>query len=170
MKMLTSRIFQCSISRYCGSCIKKCDFNIPIAVCTHYSDVVMRATAFHITGVSIVCSTVCSGADQRKHQSSTSLAFVVGSSPVTGEFPAQRASNNDTSSFSHIWDRHVNHSLGFQDVLILKIYLSFLILAEKSHTCDYHLVQGVRIVPKILNSFFVFQVKGPNSCAVIGSP
>ena len=33
-----------------------------------------------ITGVSIVCSTVCSGADQRKHQSSASLAFV---RPVT---------------------------------------------------------------------------------------
>ena len=29
-----------------------------------------------ITGVSIVCSTVCSGEDQRKQQSSTSLVFV----------------------------------------------------------------------------------------------
>ena len=28
-----------------------------------------------ITGVSIICSPVCSGADQRKHQSSASLAF-----------------------------------------------------------------------------------------------
>ena len=32
--------------------------------------------AFHITGVSMVCSTVCSGADHRKHQRSESLAFV----------------------------------------------------------------------------------------------
>ena len=32
--------------------------------------------ASHITGVSIVCSTICSGADQRKHQSFLSLAFV----------------------------------------------------------------------------------------------
>ena len=31
-----------------------------------------------ITGVSRVCSTVCSGADERKHQSSASLAFVRG--------------------------------------------------------------------------------------------
>ena len=31
-----------------------------------------------ITGVSIVCSTVCSGTDQRKHQRSASLAFVRG--------------------------------------------------------------------------------------------
>ena len=34
--------------------------------------------ASQITGVSIVCSAVCSGADQRKHQSSASLAFVKG--------------------------------------------------------------------------------------------
>ena len=34
--------------------------------------------ASHITGISIVYSTVCSGKDQRKHQSSASLAFVRG--------------------------------------------------------------------------------------------
>ena len=42
----------------------------------HYSDVIMSAMASQITGVVIVYSTVCSGADQRKHQSSASLAFV----------------------------------------------------------------------------------------------
>ena len=45
----------------------------------HYSDVIMSAMASQITGVSIVCRTVCSGADHRKHQSSASLAFVRGS-------------------------------------------------------------------------------------------
>ena len=54
----------------------------------------------------IVYSTVCSGADQRKHQSSASLTFA-GNSPVTGEFPAQRASNAENVS---IWWRH--HALG----------------------------------------------------------
>ena len=44
----------------------------------HYSDVIMRAMMSQITGVSIVCSTVCSGADQRTLQSSASLAFVRG--------------------------------------------------------------------------------------------
>ena len=43
---------------------------------SHYSDVIMSAMASQITGVSIVCSAVCSGADQRKYQSSASLAFV----------------------------------------------------------------------------------------------
>ena len=38
----------------------------------------MSAMASQITGVSIVCWTVWSGADQRKHQSSASLAFVRG--------------------------------------------------------------------------------------------
>ena len=38
----------------------------------------MSAMASQITGVSSVYSTVCSGADQRKHQSSVSLAFVRG--------------------------------------------------------------------------------------------
>ena len=44
----------------------------------HYSDVIMSVTASQITSVSVVCSTVCSGADQRKDQNSTSLAFVRG--------------------------------------------------------------------------------------------
>ena len=44
----------------------------------HYSDVIMIAMAFQITGVSSVCSTVCSGAYQQKHQSSASMSFVRG--------------------------------------------------------------------------------------------
>ena len=36
----------------------------------HYSDVIISAMVPQITGVSIVFSTVCWGADQRKHQSS----------------------------------------------------------------------------------------------------
>ena len=38
----------------------------------------MSMMAFQITSVSIVCSTVCSVVDQRKHQNATSLAFVRG--------------------------------------------------------------------------------------------
>ena len=43
----------------------------------HYSDVIGSARASQII-VLIVCSIVCWGADQRKHQSSASLAFVRG--------------------------------------------------------------------------------------------
>ena len=44
----------------------------------HYNDVIMSAMASQITSFTIVYSTVYSGADQRKHQSSASLAFVRG--------------------------------------------------------------------------------------------
>ena len=45
---------------------------------SHYSDVIMSAMASQMTGVTIVYSIVCSGADRRKHQSYASLAFVRG--------------------------------------------------------------------------------------------
>ena len=44
----------------------------------HYYDVIMNAIASQITGISIAYSTVCSDADQRNYQSSSSLAFVRG--------------------------------------------------------------------------------------------
>ena len=47
-----------------------------ILMLMRYSDVIMDAMASHITSLTIVYSTVYSGADQRKHQSSASLAFV----------------------------------------------------------------------------------------------
>ena len=58
----------------------------------------MGAMASEITSLTIVYSTVYSGADQRKHQSSASLAFV-----GTGELPAQMASDAENVS---IWCRH----------------------------------------------------------------
>ena len=69
----------------------------------HYNDVIMSATASQITSLTSVYSTDYSVADQRKHQSSASLAFVRDNSPATGEFPAQRASNAVNVS---IWWRH----------------------------------------------------------------
>ena len=43
---------------------------------SHYSDAIMNEMASEIAGISNVHSTVCLGADQRKHQSSASLAIV----------------------------------------------------------------------------------------------
>ena len=42
----------------------------------HYNDVIMGAMASQITSLTIVNSNVYSGTDQRKYQSSASLAFV----------------------------------------------------------------------------------------------
>ena len=58
----------------------------------------MSSMAPQITILTIVYSAVYSGTDQRNHQSSASLAFV-----VTGEFPTQRASDAENVS---IWWRH----------------------------------------------------------------
>ena len=44
----------------------------------HYNEVIVSTMASQITRVSIVYLTVCSGPDQRKHQSSVSLTFVRG--------------------------------------------------------------------------------------------
>ena len=44
----------------------------------HYSDVIMTTIASLITSLAVVYSAVYSDADQRKHQSSASLAFVWG--------------------------------------------------------------------------------------------
>ena len=44
----------------------------------HYNDVIMGAMAPQITSLTIVYSTVYSDTDQRRHQSSASLAFVRG--------------------------------------------------------------------------------------------
>ena len=60
----------------------------------------MRAVASQNTGVSIVCSTVRSAADHRKHQSSASLVFVRG---IHRWITSQRVSNMENVS---IWWRH----------------------------------------------------------------
>ena len=49
-----------------------------IICCFHYNDVTMSKIASQITSLTIAYSTVYSGPDQTKHQSSTSLAFVWG--------------------------------------------------------------------------------------------
>ena len=65
----------------------------------HCSDVIMSTMASQITSLMIFYSTVYSGTDQRKHQSSASLAFVWG----IHRCPAQRATNTENVS---IWWRH----------------------------------------------------------------
>ena len=75
-------------------------------VSTHYNDVIMGMMASQITSLTIVYSTVYSDTDQRKHQSSASLAICAGNSLVTGEFPAQMASNAENVS---IWWCHHEH-------------------------------------------------------------
>ena len=72
----------------------------------HYCDVIMSAIASQITGVSIAYLTFCSGADQRKHQRSASLAFVRGiyrwpvNSPLKGPVTRKIFPFDDVIMFS----------------------------------------------------------------------
>ena len=63
--------------KQCWLIIKKVFYDKNLrAVSQHYSDAIMGAIVSQITSLTIVYSTVYSDTDQRKHQSSTSLAFV----------------------------------------------------------------------------------------------
>ena len=57
----------------------------------HYNDVIIGAMASQITSLTIVYSTVYSGADQRRHQSSALLAFWGGGGGFTGDRWISRA-------------------------------------------------------------------------------
>ena len=63
--------------------------HMPIHV-FHYSDVIMGAIASQYTSFTIIYSTVYSDSDQRKHQSSASLAFVWGNPRWPHKWPVTR--------------------------------------------------------------------------------
>ena len=76
----------------------------------------MSAVASQITSVCIVCSTVGSGADQRKHQSSVSLAFVRLSQVKSNTFychtlMVNHTSHNDHNNKRSIWQQGMKEAL-----------------------------------------------------------
>ena len=89
----------------------------------------MTTMASLITSLTVVYSILYSGADQRKHQSSASLAFVWG---ITGEFPAQRASYAENVS---IWWRHhdISKPSRVGPLYILDPYLVNIVFADPLH-------------------------------------
>ena len=82
-KMYAGGYFLCDFEiQYLNSTTKRCawssiffKYNVFTA---HYDDVIMTTLASQITSLTIFYSIVYSGVDQRKHQSSASLAFVRG--------------------------------------------------------------------------------------------
>ena len=53
-------------------------YYVCVLIAQHYNDVIMSTMTSQITGFLIAYSNVCSGSDQRKYQSSVSLASVRG--------------------------------------------------------------------------------------------
>ena len=64
----------------------------------HYNDVTMRVMASQITGLMIIYSTVYSTRRSKKTSKLSVTGLCAGNSPVTNEFPAQRASNAENVS------------------------------------------------------------------------
>ena len=81
---------------------------VQVLVCFHYGDLVMGRMASQITSLTIVYSTVYSSADQRKHQSSASLAFVRGirrgpvNSPQKGQVTRKMCPFDDVIMYMRI--------------------------------------------------------------------
>ena len=74
----------------------------------HYDDVIMTMLAFQITSLTVVYSIVYSGVNQRKHQSSASLAFV-------------REIHRGPVNFPHKWPV-TRKMFPFDDVIMISIY------------------------------------------------
>ena len=71
---------------------------------SHYNDVIMGAIASQITSLTIVYSTVYSDADQRKHQSTASLGFVLIMSFFIKKF-------EHIIFFSVLWPKKLHHCI-----------------------------------------------------------
>ena len=116
-----------------AGCCKVSD--IVTAKYNHFNVVIMSAMASPITSLTIANSAVYSGADQRKHQNSASLAFVRGIHRSPVNFLAQMASNAENVS---IWWRHQDHRRLRWEVLYGPIqFASFLCALKPTSTVSF---------------------------------
>ena len=89
----------------------------------HYDDVVMGSMASQITSLTIVYSIVYSDADQRKHQSSRSLAFV-------------RGIHRGPANSSHKWPV-TRKMFPFHDVIMHMLNMGLFLLTLLIHSHFY---------------------------------
>ena len=76
-----------------------CKYQSPIEMLLyHYYDVIMGATASQITSLTIVYSTFIQAQIKKQTSELRATGLCAGNSPVTGEFPAQMASNAENVS------------------------------------------------------------------------
>ena len=97
----------------------------------HYGDVIMSAMTYQITGVSIVCSTICSGANWFKKSKFRVTGLCEGNLTVTGGFPSQGPVTRNMFPFDDIITQHGDYGMQF---CIQAIELS---LTTKHETWDY---------------------------------
>ena len=128
----------------------------------HYNDVIMSAMASQITSLTIVNSTVYSGTDQRKHQSSASMAFVWGIHWWPVNSPHKWPVTRKMLPFDDIMSNSIANALellqSFAKPLICNIYvMQYLVLMVHiipDSTVVYTVGQWVRDIvepPKLLH-------------------
>ena len=111
-----------------------------ITVSLHYNDVIMGAIASLITSLTIVYSAVYSDADQRKHQSTASQAFVRGihRGPVNSphKWPVTRKMFSfDDVIMVNMEIRHAKNKQLLQQFQMHQQNLFFLSFCEKTDAC-----------------------------------
>ena len=127
-----------------------CFIYVCVYVCVHYGDVIMGVIASQITSLTIAYSTVYSDADQRKHQSSASLAFV-------------RGIHRGPVNSAHKWPV-TRKMFPFDDVImVMSIIANF--------WCWGWLLMADTLFRSVISShsthckqFFVFQLPVPSGC------
>ena len=95
----------------------------------HYDDVIMTMLASQITSLTVVYSIVYSGVNQRKHQSSASLAFV-------------RAIHRGPVNFPHKWPV-TRKMFPFDDVIMWWLY----VIAKETNRTNYMSVHKSMFAP-----------------------
>ena len=124
---------------------------------SHYSDVITSAMASQITHVSIVYSTVCAGADQRKHQKIHVTGLCEGNSPVTGEFPTHEFWSNLcwTSLRKDKWLKDRAHLSTFKIFIFEKfscfiVLVVFLVIVQSSELVSVWFYEKMTFFPNFL--------------------
>ena len=91
----------------------------PAQRASHYYSVIMGAMASQITSLTIVYSAVYSGADKKTSQLRVTVTgLCAGNSPLTGEFPAQMASNAENVSIDVVIMNMENVSMPWRHYVI----------------------------------------------------
>ena len=111
----------------------------------HYDDVIMTMLASQITSLAVVYSIVYSGVNQRKHQSSASLAFV-------------REIHRGPVNFPHKWPV-TRKMFPFDDVIMTSWHANPLHITSSVRGCCH---SGILITRVNKTEFWCFLILGPN--------
>ena len=114
--------------------------------CMHYDDVIMTMLASQITSLTVVYSIIHSGVNQRKHQSSASLAFV-------------REIHRGPVNFPHKWPV-TRKMFPFDDVIMCELcHCCWCCQSFCSHCIDCRIGKPLSLMRKVSNNQCHFTVE-----------